>query len=73
MNNKTIKKRFYRETLNHLLLDILQWRVVWLWLRLSNQFITLRELVLTLSRQYNLLFYLLQVYPWEFFGSLREC
>jgi hypothetical protein len=63
----------HRETLNHHLLDISHWRVIWSWLRLNKLFITLRELVLIIFNQCSLLFYLLQFYPQEFFGILREC
>jgi hypothetical protein len=51
---------------------MLHQRVVWPWLRLNEKFITLRELVLIILNQYSFLFYLLQVYPQEFFGRLRE-
>jgi hypothetical protein len=65
--------KVYRETLNHHLLDISHQKVVWPWLRLNKLFTTLREFVLIILNQYNLSFCLLQVYPQEFFGSLREC
>jgi hypothetical protein len=41
--------------------------------KVEKLFITLRELVLIILNQYNFSFYLLQVYPQEFFGRLREC
>jgi hypothetical protein len=39
--------------------------------KVEQVYITLRELMIILN-QYNFLFYLLQVYPQEFFGRLRE-
>jgi hypothetical protein len=39
--------------------------------KVEQVYITLRELMIILN-QYNFLFYILQVYPQEFFGRLRE-